>query len=870
MYTFFEGKGVNVRKIIGFLLSSLIAVAGGQVIGVSASHAADYTYSIDCSRMYASLDATSPNTQVRVTLAPGDTVTFNQVQASGTNGFCTNLYTTLTLSNYFSTFPSPMGNPITYVVKPGAAAVTNGRIAMFTLLLGGGGSYGREFFFTIAAPAPRVVTFDANSGAGSMSTQSSSAAVALTANSFTRTGFNFSGWNTAADGSGTSYANQATFPFTSNTTLFAQWAAIPRTVSYDANGGAGSMSSQGSSVSAALSQNTFTRSGFTFAGWNTAANGSGTAYANQATYSFTSNLTLYAQWTLITKSVTFDANGGSGSMAAQVGSSSTSLTPNSFTRQGYTFSVWNTSANGSGTSYTDQAAYSFASDATLYAQWVAIPRTVTFNANGGVGSMTNHIATSATSLFANGFTRSGYTFAGWNTAANGTGTAYADRASFSFSSDQTLFAQWVAVPRILTLNGNGGSGSMNTQSSTVPSAISSNAFSRVGYTFAGWNTAADGSGTSYADQASFPFASDQTLFAQWAAVPKTVTFYPNEGLGSMSSQISATATSLVANTYTRAGYSFAGWNTRGDGSGTAYTNQATYLFAANGNLYAQWTQLPRTVTFDSNSGSGSMVTQSGSASTPLIANGFNRSGYEFAGWNTAANGAGTAYADLSNYSFASDETLYAQWVLPPSFGSQQLQVESQSVLSNVKITRVFVEGGSSPKVLVFQGLNFDKNFIASIGGVALALQKASGSELRFELPSGLYGSQVVSLKDTASKFSFAGSASLGSQPGTPQVSPQPRSISNFVSGSAVLTSRMKQNLLRMAKANATATSIRCVGYTSGPTLLNTDRNLALARAKSVCQFLQSAMSTSVVFTLDAEADLRVTGAARRVLVEFVR
>jgi LPXTG-motif cell wall-anchored protein/uncharacterized repeat protein (TIGR02543 family) len=69
------------------------------------------------------------------------------------------------------------------------------------------------------------------------------------------------------------------------------------TVLYNSNGGSGTMSTQSASTATALSTNTFTRSGFTFAGWNTAANGTGTAYANGASYPFTSNTTLYAQWT---------------------------------------------------------------------------------------------------------------------------------------------------------------------------------------------------------------------------------------------------------------------------------------------------------------------------------------------------------------------------------------------------------------------------------------------------------------------------------------------------------------------------------------------------------------------------------------------
>lgn len=72
--------------------------------------------------------------------------------------------------------------------------------------------------------------------------------------------------------------------------------------------------------------------------------------------------------------------------------------------------------------------------------------TVTFDPNGGSGSMASQTASSATNLTANTFTRSGYNFAGWNTAANGSGTAYADQASYSFTSNVTLYAQWTAIP----------------------------------------------------------------------------------------------------------------------------------------------------------------------------------------------------------------------------------------------------------------------------------------------------------------------------------------------------------------------------------------------------------------------------------------
>jgi large repetitive protein len=95
---------------------------------------------------------------------------------------------------------------------------------------------------------------------------------------------------------------------------------------------------------------------------------------------------------------------------------------------------------------------------TLYAQWTALPNhTVSFNTNGGSGSMSNQTANVATNLTANSFTRTGYTFAGWNTLAGGGGTAYVDQASYAFAADVTLYAQWTAnVPTVTGISPNAG------------------------------------------------------------------------------------------------------------------------------------------------------------------------------------------------------------------------------------------------------------------------------------------------------------------------------------------------------------------------------------------------------------------------------
>ncbi|MBS4028758.1 MAG: InlB B-repeat-containing protein, partial [Ignavibacteriales bacterium] len=123
---------------------------------------------------------------------------------------------------------------------------------------------------------------------------------ALTSNAFTKVGYTFSGWNTSADGSGTAYADGANYSFTASITLYAQWTINSYTVTFDNNTGTGTMSNQSANYNTptALTTNTFTKTGYTFSGWNTAADGSGTAYADGANYNFTASITLYAQWTI--------------------------------------------------------------------------------------------------------------------------------------------------------------------------------------------------------------------------------------------------------------------------------------------------------------------------------------------------------------------------------------------------------------------------------------------------------------------------------------------------------------------------------------------------------------------------------------------
>ncbi|MBQ6968189.1 MAG: InlB B-repeat-containing protein [Lachnospiraceae bacterium] len=144
------------------------------------------------------------------------------------------------------------------------------------------------------------ITFNGNGGSGKMPAQSNIeyADVTLAQNAFTREYYNFTGWNTKADGSGTSYEDEAIVELTGDLTLYAQWEKVKATITYDPNGGTGEMPPQTyeAGTTVILAENKFARESYTFTGWNTEADGSGESYGDKASFTLGSNLTLYAQW----------------------------------------------------------------------------------------------------------------------------------------------------------------------------------------------------------------------------------------------------------------------------------------------------------------------------------------------------------------------------------------------------------------------------------------------------------------------------------------------------------------------------------------------------------------------------------------------
>jgi uncharacterized repeat protein (TIGR02543 family) len=164
-------------------------------------------------------------------------------------------------------------------------------------------------------------------------------------------------------------------------------------------------------------------------------------------------------------------------------------------------------------------------------------RTVIFRINDGIIHALKTLTSPATTIAAADFpanpTRTGYDFTGWNTQANGGGTPFT--SSTTVDNDTTVYAQWNPHTYTVTFKPNGAAASDITKTVIVPATTIADFpadLSRSGYNFAGWNTQADGSGTSFT--ASTPVSASITVYAQWALTQFDITLNLDAGDGAFS------------------------------------------------------------------------------------------------------------------------------------------------------------------------------------------------------------------------------------------------------------------------------------------------------------------------------------------------
>lgn len=490
-------------------------------------------------------------------------------------------------------------------------------------------------------------------------------------------------WNTRIDGSGDSYQPGSIYTQNQDTLLFAQWDSFTNTNS--------------------IVLPTPTRENYAFIGW--ALSTSSTSWIGGTTYTPTSDITLYALWEKIIFTITYDPNGGSISpqpqtkykyvpliLSSNIPTRSqniiTTYTVTFNTGEGvippnpisvdkvtlYSFTGWNTKANGTGIEYNPDGVYNLEEDSTLYAQWeesVVTP------------SVTLPIPT-----------RDGYNFIGWSITGSPTSIV---EDPYIPSANITLIGVWERNRFTILYDSNGGIGSPPPQtkylgidlslSLTIPTRnsvnvgnytvtlnpnggncpISSLTASRTTeYVFESWNTQSNGSGVDYQSGGIYNTEDDCILYAKWS---------------------STTITDPVSlPTPTRNNYTFLGW---GESINSENGITGTYIPGSNIQLYAIWVQGVFVIQYNSNGWvniptsqqktvevptilSTIIPTKADEALTPLTLTLDSNGGfcdtqsvirspikkYTFSHWNTESDDSGTTYLPGSSYTIDADLTLY--------------------------------------------------------------------------------------------------------------------------------------------------------------------------------------------------------------------
>lgn len=481
-----------------------------------------------------------------------------------------------------------------------------------------------------------------------------------------RPGYTFIGWDAAP---------AATMP-DRNLVYTARWAQASYTVSFNGNGGTDTdaVTVTYNSVYPALADSS--RTGYTFTGWFTKAEG-GVQVKEGDIVAITENTTLYAHWTANAYPVSFDLNGleseAPDSIHVTYDRTYGDLPEVTGTKTGYHFDGWYTAPNGGG-KVTADTVVKITAPTTLFARWIPNTYTVKFDANGGNGIMEPQIHTYGQSLALpeGAFNKDGYTFAEWNTQADGSGTAYADRDSVTNltaidGAEIPLYAQWNINSYTVTFNSVGGTHVQAITQEYNTLVDKPDDPTKYGYSFACW--------MHRENVVTFPvqLTDNLNLSATWAAVEYAIIYFDMDGIdnGNPESFTIESDAITLADPGPKTGYTFMGWYTDEALCDDSKVNGMAIASGSTGvrTFYASWKANSYGVNFDdgteSNNAGGNMSAQSFTYDVmqPLKSNEFINPGYSFTGWGIVPNGE-VIYTDgqsVRNLVPSGSITLYAQW-----------------------------------------------------------------------------------------------------------------------------------------------------------------------------------------------------------------
>jgi uncharacterized repeat protein (TIGR02543 family) len=311
-----------------------------------------------------------------------------------------------------------------------------------------------------------------------------------------KTGYLFGGWFTAVEGQGTEIT--AATVFSANATAYARWDSYSYAVIYDSGDATKAAAPSSCSVaSPAVSVGSLPsapeKTGYAFGGWYTGPSGTGTIFSGASPV--TGNATVYAKWVPYSRTVLFDSDGATvpaspSSIVVASPSSTVGTLPSAPVKTGYIFGGWFTSSGGQGTAFTGASAVD--ADKTVYAWWKAYSYTVQFDSRGAVTAAnpsTKSVASPATtlSLMPSDPIYTGYTFYGWYTGLDGTGTQYL--TTTPVTGDLTLYAYWLpdtGISATITFPSNGPVSIVNDNATVVKGTAYTVRILETGYSRYQW------------------------------------------------------------------------------------------------------------------------------------------------------------------------------------------------------------------------------------------------------------------------------------------------------------------------------------------------------------------------------------------------
>ena len=541
---------------------------------------------------------------------------------------------------------------------------------------GGGGTqytptqvYKQATGITLYAKWNTTITFDYQNATGGFGSTSMSVAWAKAIGSLPtprRAGYEFVGWFTQIEGSGTQYTSTTEYGASGPITLFAAWDANPYTITFNYQGATGDNILNAKAVIFDTEIGFLpipTKTGNTFEGWFTEVGGKGAQYTASTIYKQTVGMTLYAKWNTV---ITFDyqsATGDNGVVDKTVTYYALADTFPTPTRTGYTFGGWFTEVGGKGTEYTASTIYTQTTGTTLYAKWYA---TLHYDYQGATGEATIRTKTVVFNTEIGSLpipTKTGNTFGGWFTEVGGAGIEYTASTVYTHITGITIYAKWSTI---ITFDYQGATGENTIDSKTIVVYTEVGSLpipTKTGNTFDGWFDQPGGFGMKYTDSTVYWPIAGITLYAKWNT---TITYDYQSATGENSvstKSVTYNATVGAFSSPTKTSYIFAGWFTEVGGAGTEYIASTLYTQSAGITLYAKWTT---TITYDYQEATGgnALLTRTVTYNAAFgVLPSPEKTAYIFDGWFTSVDGGGIEYTPETIISNPIGTiTLYAKWV----------------------------------------------------------------------------------------------------------------------------------------------------------------------------------------------------------------